>query len=351
MLSLTMVIISMATFVLLGVDLLSQPCSSCPCDTTKQHMSVPNKFTTRVLRPRTDGQPADIVENRYVPTYFFEFQSDSCDLNLAFAEFTLNRRLIALHAHCMDQHWNWNSTSQQYVGSFSEVQLGQISRTRWFDASSSDTIGFHRRWLLKSHIGGDILTSYWHCPSSLSYCVELIDSASNSRLMLLDSFTIASTTPSRKPSFYSMYPLDSRVRQVLPSFIGNQRKVAMRVNVFSTPSQSEHWTRSDIRTYAPSLVGAKWYGGTWKRVSLNNASGQNGSCAPFAVPISGGCTVSPFNIQGASTVAFTMVNGMEVASISLPTTQVYQPLGSGSYIVAVKSSSGMVLCTNLIYVN
>lgn len=328
-------------------------CGSCPCDTISQHHSIDGVFRSYMFDTRPDGLVGtqNLIPNRSTAAFVFQYQCDSSDFTVAFAEFQVNRNLTALHAHCLRKVWNWNDSTSTFVDEISDATLRTMSRTRWFSVSPGDTVGFYRLFVMRQHITNAFLTERWVAPDAISFAVELLDSATNQRLALLDTFRLSSTTPSGAPSFYTRYPMASSVRAVVPAGITAGQRVAIRTRVYSDGPANERWTRSDILMYAPSLNGPRNYGPSWKALAQHNVA-FNGTCPPFVTTSPGTITVSTPSTPGGTMLEVLTPYGNPVGSVPLPLAGGSATLSvpAGACIVAVKGPSNTVLCTNLVAV-
>jgi hypothetical protein len=220
---------------------------TCGPDSTIQTPRSRTRIYNMDANGKTDhARPVDV--RNWGPQERFEYQSDSMRLRIHVGEIALNGRHQPLANWSFGQNLNWSDSLQDRELQYTNEQLSQRSTTYFFPISSGDTVSFYRSiyWSRISQRGP--APTVWIGPDNMYYSVELVDSATLSRIALIDTFEMLATTntPGRNPSFFSWYPLASRVHWVAPAGIGTGRKALVRVNVRTAGSANHVFFRSDI---------------------------------------------------------------------------------------------------------
>jgi hypothetical protein len=330
-------------------------CGTCECDSLHQLPYVPGQWARIIYTPKDTGSYSisDMRDPKlYLPVFYFEYQSDSGDVRIQFADVRKNGQHMPLHGWCYDKAWNWDDSAKVFIDEVSDAQLGERSRSRWIPVSVGDTLQVYRDVLLFDHtLRKKLLWDRWKAADDIAFSIEVVDSASNSRVALIDTFFVFKSSSNGRPAFASWYPTAAIVKYVVPYGTPADTKMALRIRVFALNGDGERFTRSDIMKYDPAVM-MEAYTGVWKVMTENNPLGQSGSCPPFTSTLTGSLQLSAPSVANAASVAVLTPYGQQLASFSMPqlSTSPSVSLISGPYIVAVRNNQGLIVCTELVYV-
>lgn len=87
------------------------------------------------------------------------------------------------------------------IDTLDEASLSNLNRTDNITLNTNDTISFYRNFRWYNRFDNAMTTSNYYSRDTITYKVELLDSIDNSRLEILDSFTVLRCVPSGTPSF------------------------------------------------------------------------------------------------------------------------------------------------------
>lgn len=349
------VLLSIGFLTLLAADVHSQ-CYTGPCDSLLQADTSGSGYGIVVLLPDStfDIQNQKNIDE-YCAGFRYEYASDSSHVYWAFSEFLINRRKMYLSNWCANRVLNFDSAAHVPVATWTPIELNNRSTTRTVSITGGDTLQFFREMWLATLGSSATAYNYYQNAHALSYSVELVDSATGRRVMLLDTTGYSVTTASRKPCIYSWYPMFARVRVVVQSSIG-AFKGYVRINTYAAGANPDPWVRVD--NFRPFLS-HKWLAKP-SILEYNNNVEQNLDCSTTI-----SCDVSCLGIAGpprisitqqspltSSSVALYTLYGSEIWSSTLPMTS--NPISvsvpqSGLYIVVCRSGSAVV-CTSKVFV-
>lgn len=299
----------------------------------------------------THARPTSV----FAPGFRYEYQSDSMHVYWYFSEFNLNKRKLFLSNWCAGRIVNYNKVTKVMAQEWTALEMNNRSTTRVFPISSGDTLGFYRElWMRRFGITMPVY-DYYKCSEVLAYSVELVNSATNSRLALLDTTRYDTTRTSRKPCIASRYPMYSRVRYVVPEgFAGVP--VFVRINTYVVGSNSDVMIRVDEhgQMRSTSFLQNPAVQQYCQQVEESLDCSIAESCAITATantsPPSLAISITPninVNTIAVYDVAGTMVWTGVVSQLSNPCTV---PLTtSGLYLVVAKDASN-IICTRKVVV-
>ncbi len=304
----------------------------------------------RVFNIDSTGQPdtANPVDVRYWgPQERFEYQSDSMRFRIHVGEIALNRRGVFLANWSFGQCLNWNDSTQDAQVQYTNEQLSKRSTTYFFPISSGDTVSFYRSIYWSNKFKRGPAPTTWVGPDNMYYSVEVVDSATLSRIALLDTFEMLATTntPGRNPSFFTWYPLASRVQWVAPSAVGTGRKVLVRVNVRTAGSENRLFFRSDIyaRHHSFSDLGHPGWTAFMDAAYASNVRSTT-NCGIVVATVQGGVNIhTTAQTDQLRVVDLTGATFWEGPAATSEQPQ-HVPLIPGRYI-AVRLVNGVVVCT------
>jgi len=290
--------------------------------------------------------------NQFCPRYEFVTGNDSGRVHLRFLEFAHARKWLRLQNWCEDSTRNWDFANKTTAGLLSPAGLSALSRTHDFYLASSDTVQFYRELFWVNAFNNAVGTDYYYNPNTIGYSIAIHKASDDSRIALLDTFLLASTTSDRKPCIHAWYPMISRVRYVSSSGF-SACSVYVKVNVFSSVNDSNQFIRQDY--VGGAVSGSHLSSSSWKAFNVNVSNNINcsTSCsvtvATLSSPSRAQITVS--SGSGLDNVSIYEPAGALVSSTSIPagSNPFEVTLSSGLYIVAGKSS-GSIVCTRLVLI-
>lgn len=307
------------------------------------------------LGPNGADTTVPIDPRIWTAQWHFETQSDSTVTKLVFDDFLSNGRRIWLDSWCRGKVWNWNGATEQYFNEVSNAQLSNLSRTAYMPVIAGDTIGFFRHiYWIKRGGAANVPLSKYVSDDAVSYSVELVRQSNGQRMALLDTFRISQSGAS-SPCVYSVYPLASKVRYVIPSTTTDTVFACIRVNVFTDGGSNDTFTRGDV--FSTARV----------RIFLNNPTFENfmsivnadnacvasaGSCGMAVTNGTTGTVNADVSSNDIVQVkAFSQQGGLvsDAAVTSWPSTKALAT-GSGLFIVCGINSAGAVVCTSTMMV-
>jgi len=348
-----LIAVCMCTLLHVGAYARSMMTDTCHCDSITQYHYLPSATyfpyvdTIKAMPGYRDG-------SRLSSSFKFEYQNDSTRFRMIFTEFLKNAKWTYLSNWCDRRRMNWDCVVDSATTDYTNAQISAKSRTKYMHVVAGDVLGFYRsfNWLDKNTGKGD--PKKFISGDNLSYSVELVDSATNGRIALLDSFFISSTRTDLKPHFYAMYPVASRIRWVAPSSF-TTKTAFMRVNVYSAGTDNLQWYRSDTFGAAVSekLLSDVVYKVYCANVESENTWGTTGTPTCGFTCSTSGTTFTiaqPSSTSGVASVRVVDVMGTihgtyPVSSTSWP---VVVTLPSGLYVISGVASNGQTVCTTKI---
>lgn len=326
---------------------------TCHCDSTIQYSYLPSA----AYFPFVDtlkSLPSYRDASRLSSSFKFEYQNDSTRLRMIFTEFLKSAKWTYLSNWCYERRMNWDCVADSATTDYTNAQISAMSRTKYLHVVAGDVLGFYRsfNWLDKNTGKGN--PQKFISADNLSYSVELVDSATNGRIALLDSFFISSTRTDLKPHYYAMFPVASRIRWIAPTSF-TSITAFIRVNIFSAGTDNIRWFRSD--TYG-GAVSEKLLNDVVYKVYCANVEAAN-TWGTSGTPVCGfTCSTSgtTFTIaQPASTSGVTSVRVVDVMGtihgtypVSSTSWPVVVTLPNGLYVIVGVASNGQTLCTTKI---
>ena len=324
------------------------------CDSLIQAVGTTTGLSAAYLQADTTFNNEQVPTTSFGPSFRFEYESDSSHLCLRVSEFGLNRHQLYLSNWCNNQTINFDSYNEVPIANWTQTELNNRSTTTFFKVQAGDTVSFFKElWFFRLGTSGAV-HAYYKNSSVLSYSIELVDSASRVRLLLLDTCRFDTTRVSRRPCIFSWYPMYARVRAVVPSLLGGST-VFLRCNTYATGNGALPWVRNDAMTMnlsnrLLSLPGILDY---CDSVEVNIECSTTQACE-FTVgttqsPSGLSITVTPQNTLDAISVVGLDGEVYWSANLPLQSNPSTLPLNHGLYVV-VGLKNGQVLCTKKVTV-
>ncbi|MBI2793808.1 MAG: hypothetical protein HYX66_04050 [Ignavibacteria bacterium] len=255
----------------------------------------------------------------------------------------------------MNRILNWDEENGEPLEEWTPNELRNRSTSRTFPIVGGDTLQFYRTlwWIDRLNPSSTSFNRYVN-ENGLSYSVELIDADDHSRVMLLDTFIIETTTPSKKPCIYSWFPMVSRVSTIIPvaqvsinAYVkinvwthGTDPLPFVRQDGIKKMLSNYHLSGSAMRNYNDSVeVNINCSGSASCDISVSSSSGPSGLSIGSSFP------------GNADAFKICTVSGFSVYSSALP-------LGSNPYFIALNPglyivlglNQGNVVCTRKVIV-
>lgn len=278
--------------------------------------------------------------------YDFQYCSDSSKLSFSFGEFAINGRKITLSDWCYNRLVNWDEQKRDARFEWSPEELRSRSRSSIFPLSSGDTIQFYRTWWITDGGTTDITSSRYVNDNLVSYSVELVDHATNTRVAVLDSVDFGLSTEDRRPWIDTWYPPISRVIYTAGGSRQKSNQAYIRVNMYDKSARPRPFVRVDRFDFATSdreLQNAQWlsYNESTMAGRYNAASSSITSCwlRVQSVASARGVSIANQSAMPSFTIQIVDVQGHVVwKSETLPAnTDVVAPTGPGLFIVSARS--------------
>lgn len=342
----------MKHFILAILFMLSLSQLRAQCDSSAQVFS-----TTDTLYAMTSDTTVDmsmkIAPNEIVPYFSYYLQEDSVNLRIWVGEFALNRNWVYLSPWCSEKTWNFDESGDTATWEYSNFDISTASTSKPFTLHGGDTVSFYRDFFWKDLSTNTFRTDKYVNDDNVYFSVELINSSNNTRIALLDTFKLSSSTSSKKPCFYSWKPVVSRVASKLPTSIGTVT-AHFRVNVATGGSSNQLFMRYDRLENLLSQI--RLQDSDWKTYSSGIAA--NNDCTQ-SCDFTSSSTSSPRKITVSVSSGQTTMNNVKIIDVygnvlnvtNLPVSSPYDISlsSSGLYIVA-GCMSGSIVCTKLILV-
>lgn len=334
-------------FVVLGFSI-----SSAQCDSLVQAHTSPGYVWGRI------GAYADttfVAPEEWAPYFKFGYEADSSYSEWFFSEFLLNRNKLYLSDWCINRIVNYDSVTDGPIEEWSAAEMRNRSITRTFPVIGGDTLQFFRRLVFVDRLTSSLSHSRYVNANGLSFSVELVNNANGMRLMLLDSFAIATTTDNKRPCIRSWFPMGARVRHAVPTSLTDTTYVFIRINTWTTGASPKPFIRHDgmqmmLSTFQLTNSDFTAYSDS---VEANNNCGGDGSCE-----VSASGTYEPSGVIVSHTIPTDLtsieihdIDGSLVWSSSVPlvTNPTFVAESSGLKII-LGMSGGSVVCTRKIIV-
>lgn len=197
---------------------------------------VPN-FDVGPVRP--DGTLIDslaIPPEEIYASYGFEMSYDSSFTLYRVSDVELNGARVKLATWCPGKN----------LEGLSSADLSDSSTTTDFTVSTGDSITFYRElsWIQKTDSGLVQSLSYYRALDTLDYVVELVDSATGNRLVMLDSLGVLRNVSGTTPSVYGNRLIMAAVDYIVPPSL-NGKTVFLRVLLYSRGEGDYYFNRTD----------------------------------------------------------------------------------------------------------
>jgi hypothetical protein len=273
---------------------------------------------------RTDGDTTLLPPEHFAPYFSFSYEADSSFSSWFFSEFLLNRKRLFLSNWCDKRVVNYDEGTDSPRADWTASEMRSRSATRTFPVISNDTLQFFRRLSWIDRYSSALSFSRYVNNNGIGYSVELVDSGSGTRIMLLDSFAIGATTDNKKPCIDSWYPMGARVRCVVPNTVEDTTYAYIRINTwvsgadpypfiredgFQKMLSGFHLSNSQFTAYSDSVEANNYCGG-----------GGAGSCDLVAIPTSGpsGILISSANPSSLTDIEVRNIDGTLIWTGSVP---------------------------------
>lgn len=290
--------------------------------------------------------------------YDFQYCSDSSKLSFSFGEFAINGRKITLADWCYNRLVNWDDPNKDARFEWTPEELRSRSRSSAFTLSFGDTIQFYRTWWITDGGTNDITSSRYVNDNLVSYSVELVDHATNTRVAVLDSVDFGLSTENRRPWIDTWYPPISRVIYTAGGSRQKSNQAYIRVNMYDKSARPRPFVRVDRFDFATSdreLQNAQWlsYNESTMTGRYNASSSSMIGCQlrVQSVPSARGISITNQSAVSSSTIQIADVQGQVVwKSENLPVnTDVIAPTGPGLFIVSARSGE-LATCSQTVVV-
>lgn len=327
-------------FVLLSVSV------QCQCDSLSQAITDSTGF----LAPLDAEGNIDSANSESVawltPSYAFYYASDSSKIRFEFSEFSVNSRKLFLDFWCRDRVINWDDSLNVPYEEWSAQQFRDRSKTRPFRVIAGDTLQFYRVYWWIDRLLNDVSYNRIFLPSTISFSVELVESSTQNRLLLLDTAEFKSSEYLTAPCIQSWYPPLSRVRAYIPSSVSDSVWVFVRINFYDhglTPNPFVRIDRFDFMQSQSQLSSSDW-------TEYNDSVSKYISCTDLLscdivytlISSPAGIEVSvPQSSQLTQLLLFSVYGTLLWAhSVPLPSTPTFISLTSGLYIIVGEGNHG-----------
>lgn len=318
------------------------------CDSLSQVQMVADTFFAMNQDSTIDPEHF-VLSNEIVPFYNFDYQQDSCRIQYRVGEFSKNS--VWLHLQwCNEKVYNFDEVGDSARWDYTNAQLSGISRTRTFSVARGDTIGVFREMFWFDNATSSYNPARLKSDDVVSFSIELVDAAANSRMMLLDTLSIRSNGSTTNPCLYAWRPVVARIGHIVPSSV-DTTNAFVRVNVAASGSSGSRFMRYDNMTLVKSPTHLTDLG--WKEYASNVASSN--TCSQSCTFDANGYS-NPRRVQVTVSGGQTAVDRIDVIDLdgnvvnteSLPTSFPYSATvtTAGVYVVAGYKNSSLV-CTQL----
>lgn len=325
------------------------------CDSLLQAITSDSGYAW--VSMRTDGDTTFDPPEQFAPYFTFSYEADSSFSTWFFSEFLLNRKQLYLSNWCFKRVVNYDTATDSPKADWTASEMRNRSTTRTFPVIGNDTLQFFRGLSWIDRYSSALSFNRYVNNSGIGYSVELVDSGSGMRLLLLDSFAIGTTSDDKKPCINSWYPMGARVRCVVPSTVGDTTSAYIRINTWAFgaapyPFIREEGIRKMLSGYKLSSSQFTAYSDSVE-ANIHCGGGGAGSCDLEVIP-----TSSPSGILISNVVPSSITN-IEVrntdgsliwwSSVPLASNPIAVTLSPGLKIVLGMSNS-TVICTRKILI-
>ncbi|MBI2794295.1 MAG: hypothetical protein HYX66_06580 [Ignavibacteria bacterium] len=246
----------------------------------------------------------------------------------------------------MDRVINWDDSLNVPYEEWSAQQLRDRSKTRPFRVIAGDTIQFYRVYWWIDRLLNDVSYNRIFLPSTVSFSVELVESSTQNRLLLLDTAEFKSSEYLTAPCIQSWYPALSRVNAYIPSIISDSVWVFIRINFYdkgTAPNPFVRIDRFDFMQSQTQLSSSIW-------TAYNDSVSTNILCTDFlSCDVTYAVKNSPTGIevsvpQSSELTQLLIFNVYGTLfwshSVPLQATPTFIALNSGLYIIVGEGTQG-----------
>lgn len=182
-----------------------------------------------------DGRPIDPL--KIAAAYMYEMNYDSTRILYTITEFRKNSSRLFL------KDWAYLTSRDEW----DTPTLNDSSGTAFFTIHTGDTLSAYREFEWYMQRSGAHRPDNYSATDTLSYSIELTDSATGARLALLDSLGIMRRDTPGYPSIHGTHALFSTIPYIVPSSL-HGRRVTIRFLVRSRGGGNFYFIRRNIRT-------------------------------------------------------------------------------------------------------
>lgn len=325
------------------------------CDSLLQAISSDSGYAVGSVR--TDGDTTFWPPEEFAPYFSFSYEADSSYSTWFFSEFLLNRKRLYLSNWCFKRVVNYDTVTDSPIADWSASEMRNRSTTRTFPVIGNDTLQFFRRLSWIDRYSSALSFSRYVNNNVIGYSVELVDSGSGTRIMLLDSFAIGTTTDNKKPCITSWYPMGARVRCVVPNTVEDTTSAYVRINTWAVGADPYPFIRQDgiqkmLSGFQLSNPQFTAYSDSVE-ANIHCEGGGAGSCDVDVIPTSSpsGILISIANPSSLTNIEVRNIDGslMWSSSVPLASNPLTVTLTAGLKIVLGMSNS-TVICTRKVLV-
>ncbi len=292
------------------------------CDSLLQAISSDSGFAWGSVR--TDGDTTFWPPEQFAPYFTFSYQADSSYSSWFYSEFLLNRKRLYLSNWCFKRVVNYDAETDNPRADWTPSEMRSRSTTRTFPVIGNDTLQFFRSLSWIDRYSSALSFSRYVNNNVIGYSVELVDSGNGTRMLLLDSFAIGTTTDNGKPCIYSWYPMGARVRSVVPSTVEDTTFAYIRINTWAVGADPYPFIREDgiQKMLSGYYLGSSQFTAYSDSVEANSycGGGGAGSCDVVAIPTSSpsGILISSPIPSSLTSIEVRNIDGSLIWSSSVP---------------------------------
>ncbi|MBI2794195.1 MAG: hypothetical protein HYX66_06040 [Ignavibacteria bacterium] len=343
-----LVLLSLVTLSLPTIDIIAQ------CDSNGQVLSATDTFYA-VKDDFTLDSSIFIPPNELAAYFAFDYQQDSSRFQYRVGEFTKNSQWVYLNNWCLDKVYNFDEKGDSAVWDYSNAALSAISQTRTISVIASDTLSFFREfyWLDNTN-GGIINASKLVSDDEISMSVDLVRESDGTRILLIDTIHVSSTTTSKKPCITAWKPVMARIGFLVPSSVSEATNVFVRANVYSSGPSGSSFMRSDMLQYRmskQSLESSGWQNFSTSVVSENECST---TCYFSLTPLSGPRRISIDVDNGQSSLNKIITYDLYGDLINMTTLPSSDPfilyLSTGGLYISVGMYNESTVCSRVTFI-
>ncbi|MBI2794429.1 MAG: hypothetical protein HYX66_07260 [Ignavibacteria bacterium] len=324
------------------------------CDSLLQAISSDSGYAWAAFR--TDGDTTFMPPEIFAPYFTFSYEADSSYSTWFFSEFMLNWKHLYLSNWCFKRVINYDTATDSPSEDWTASEMRNRSTTRTFPVIGNDTLQFFRGLSWIDRYSSALSFSRYVNNNEIGYSVELVDSGSGTRLLLLDSFAIETTTDDKKPCINSWYPMGARVRSVVPSTVEDTTSAYIRINAWAFGAAPYPFIREDgIRKMLSGYkLNSSQFTAYSDSVEANNhcGGGGAGSCDLEEIPTSSpsGILISNVVPSSISNIEVRNIDGSLIwwSSVPMASNPISVTLSPGLKIVLGMSNSNVICTTKLL---